>query len=221
MRTAELHRRQRARVGARALGHPEIAHGRPLQRLGLLRQRKHELPEDQPDNRAFHRQRQPADVVAQVHRRAEDLHRPPPDGVREPGQDRRQQEVEQLGGGGDLPADDGLLGDVVEGAEPELVPGVAHEQLRHGAAEEAPRQHPHLRLASPVFVGRSGGCRGSSLLVVAAGVGWGEMVFWKRVLGVVGGPYRWLGTAHGGWVSAWLEVAVSNVESTTLRQCVP
>ena len=40
-------------------------------------------------------------------------------------------------------------------------------------------------------------------------------------LGVVGGPYRWLGTAHGGWASACLRVAVSNVESTTLRQCVP
>ena len=47
MLTAELHGAERPRVVLRPRVHPQVAHRRPLQRLGLLRQRERELPDHQ------------------------------------------------------------------------------------------------------------------------------------------------------------------------------
>ena len=49
-------------------------------------------------------------------------------------QDGSEEEGEQLRGRVDLASDNGLGGHVLVGLQPELVPDVPHEELRHGAA---------------------------------------------------------------------------------------
>ena len=84
MLTAELHGAERPRVVLRPRVHPQVAHRRPLQRLGLLRQRKRELPDHQHSDAPTHGEPEAAELVHDVEQRAEQVDRLAPEGVGEP-----------------------------------------------------------------------------------------------------------------------------------------
>ena len=84
MLTTELHGAERPRVVLRPRVHPQVAHRRPLQRLGLLRQRKRELPDHQHSDAPTHGESEAAELVHDVEQRTEQVDGLAPEGVGEP-----------------------------------------------------------------------------------------------------------------------------------------